>query len=111
MRLAADPPASAPIFRKAGIDASLYRGGWGLRRNASQPHALCGAVTSDDRLGVFRPTKDGADKPSRFAKLGRVFARLVVTVRLAFRRPTTSPMHATHGPATNGGRLARLPGP
>ena len=65
--------------------------------------ALCGAVTSDDRLGLFRPTKDGADKPSRFAQLGRVFARLVVAVRLAFRRPATSAMHATHGPATNGG--------
>ena len=35
-------------------------------------------------------------------EFGRAFARLVVAVRLAFRRPATSPMHATHGPATNG---------
>src|SRR5215203_1950364 len=91
------------LFFGKSESVPAFTGGWGLRRNASQPRALCGAVTSDDRLGVFRPTKDGADKPSRFAKLGRVFARLIVAVRLAFRRPATSPMHATHGPATNGG--------
>ena len=62
-----------------------------------------GAWASDNRLGLFRPTKDGADKPSRFAKLGRVFARLVVAVRFALWRPATSPVHATHGPAPNGG--------
>src|SRR5215204_5484572 len=101
-RLAADPPASAAIFESRNRCQPSPRG-WGLRRNATQPHALCGALSLYDRLGVFRPTNDGADKPSRFAKLGRVFARLIVAVRLAFRRPATSPMHATHGPATNGG--------
>src|SRR5829696_84332 len=70
----------------------------------------CGGARLQTRLGLFRPTKDGADKPSRVAKLGRVFARLVVAVRFALWRPATSPVHATHGPAPNGGRPAPLPG-
>jgi hypothetical protein len=32
-----------------------------------------------------------------------VFAGLVVAVRFALWRPATSPVHATHGPAPNGG--------
>jgi hypothetical protein len=61
-----------------------------------------GAPALDNRLGLFRLAKDGADKPSRFAKLGRVFAGLVVAVRFALWRPAASPVHATHGPAPNG---------
>jgi hypothetical protein len=67
------------------------------------PYHCRGAWASDNRLGLFRPTKDGLNKPSRFAKLGRVFARLVVAVRFALWRPATSPVHAAHGPAPNGG--------
>src|SRR5215207_8854977 len=93
--------ASASIFRKSRKGASVTEGVGLETERDSTP--CTGALSLYDRLGVFRPTKDGADKPSRLAKLGRVFARLIVAVRLAFRRPATSPMHATHGPATNGG--------
>src|SRR5215207_6609666 len=43
-------------------------------RTRVSPMHCGGARASGNRLGLFRPTKDGADKPSRFAKLGRVFA-------------------------------------
>jgi len=62
-----------------------------------------GARASDNRLGLFRPPKDGLDKPSRFAKFGRVFTRLVVAVRFALWRPAASPcMRHTAQPLTAG---------
>src|SRR5215207_1274207 len=94
-RLGADQLAF--IFRKVGVTE------WGLRTECES--TPCTVRRRDFRRSPrpLSPTKDGADKPSRFANLGRVFARLVVAVRFALWCPATSAVHATHGPAPNGG--------
>src|SRR5215204_6894787 len=89
------------LFFGKSESVPAFTEGVGLETERESTPCTVRRLTSDDRLGVFRSTKDGADKPSRFAKLGRVFARLIVAVR--FGLPATSAVHATHGPAPNGG--------
>ena|SRR5215218_3140663 len=96
-----------PIQRRHGLVQELiasHDGEGGARgRKRVNPMHCSSAGGLDDRLDVFCLTEYLADKPSRFANLGRVFARLVVAVRFGLWRPATSAVHATHGPAPNGG--------